>query len=120
MRKNRMKLISVLLAAVMLLGLAACGGGSKTASPAVGTWVGQYTKLVGDDTRTPETFSLELKADGSGVHHRDDMEFKVTWKLDGEDFSMDEKFIGDPIHYTGKLTGDDLNLFNGDPEDIWT
>ena len=116
------RILAALLAAILLLALAGCGGGGKSASPAVGTWVGQYTKLVGDtdDARSPETFSLELKADGSGVHHRDDMEFKVSWKLDGEDFSMDEKFIGDPIHYTGKLSGDDLNLFNGDPENIWT
>ncbi len=126
MKKFLKNALAMLLLAALLLSLAACGGsgGGQTAStsPAVGTWIGQYTKFVADsdDARNIEEFSLELKADGTGVHHRDDMDFDVKWKLDGENFTMDEKFIGDPIVYTGTLKGDDLSIFNGDPEDIWT
>ncbi len=87
------------------------------------TWNGLYTKFVGDDDSARDEdgkFSLELYEGGTGVHHRDDMDFKVTWELDGEDFTMKETFIGDPIVYTGTMSGDDLDIFNGDPEDIWS
>ena len=86
-------------------------------------WKGIYTKFVGDpDTSkdTSEEFSLELYEDGTGVHHRSDMDFKVTWELKGEDFTMSETFIGDPIVYTGTLSGNSLHLFNGDPENDFT
>ena len=86
-------------------------------------WKGIYTKFVGDpDTSkdTSEEFYLELYEDGTGVHHRSDMDFKVTWELKGEDFTMSETFIGDPIVYTGTLSGNSLHLFNGDPENDFT
>ena len=86
-------------------------------------WKGTYTRFVGDpDTAkdTSEEFSLELYEDGTGVHHRSDMDFKVTWELKGEDFTMSETFIGDPIVYTGTLSGNSLHLFNGDPENDFT
>ena len=83
-------------------------------------WTGIYTKLVGDDTKEEETFSLELYDDGTGIHHRDDMDFKVTWEQNGDEFTMNETFIGDPIVYTGKISNGELHLFNGDPDDDWT
>ncbi|MBQ8932897.1 MAG: hypothetical protein IJ061_01285 [Lachnospiraceae bacterium] len=83
-------------------------------------WTGIYTKLVGDDTKEEETFSLELYDDGTGIHHRDDMDFKVTWEQNGDEFTMNETFIGDPIVYTGKISDGELHLFNGDPDDDWT
>ncbi|MBO6106490.1 MAG: hypothetical protein J6P32_02720 [Stomatobaculum sp.] len=86
-------------------------------------WKGIYTKFVGDpDTSkdTSEEFSLELYEDGTGVHHRSDMDFKVTWELKGEDFTMSETLIDDPIVYTGTLSGNSLHLFNGDPENDFT
>ena len=86
-------------------------------------WTGIYTKLVGDDDSAKnedEKFSLELYEDGTGVHHRDDMDFKVTWEKNGDEFTMNETFIGDPIVYTGKVEGNELHLFNGDPTDSWT
>ena len=86
-------------------------------------WKGTYTKFVGDpDTAkdTSEEFSLELYEDGTGVHHRSGMDFKVTWELNGEDFTMSETFIGDPIVYTGTLSGNSLRLFNGDPKNDFT
>lgn len=88
-----------------------------------GTYEGKYTKVVGDtdDNRNEdEEFSLDLKADGTGKHNRDGMSFNVTWTVDGENFSMSETFIGDPIEYTGTLKNGKLDIFNGDPDEIFT
>ena len=87
------------------------------------TWTGLYTKFVGDPDSAKEEnepFSLDLKEDGTGVHHRNDMDFKVTWELKGEDFTMKETFIGDPIVYTGTMKGNSLHIFNGDPKNDLT
>ena len=115
------RLISLLLA-LALLGLlfAACDSADPALKAAAGTYVGQYTKLVGDETKTEEEFSLTLKADGTGVHERDGFEFKVTWTLEGESFTMSETFIGDPIEYTGTLKDGQLHLYNGDPTYAFT
>lgn len=114
------KMIAITLAAILLLSvLTACGANNAANSEVAGTWTGVYTKYVGDPTKMDETFSLELKADGTGVHHRDDMDFDVKWKLDGENFSMTESFLG-TIEYTGTLTGDTLSIFNGDPTNDFT
>lgn len=121
--KTVSKVLVLALALVMIVGvLSACGGGSKDKG-AVGTYTGLYTKFVGDgddakDESSP--FSLELKAGGKGVHHRDDLDLDVTWTLDGENITMTESFLGAKMEYTGTLSGNSLHLFNGDPEDIWT
>ena len=126
------KILSVsLVIAVLLTGLLVFTGCEKDdekkdkketdLSAVEGTYVGQYTKLVGDDTKeTDEEFYLELNEDGTGKHHRDDYTFNVTWTLDGKDFKMTEKFVGDPIEYTGTLKDGKLDIFNGDPDDDWT
>ena len=87
---------------------------------AAGTYVGEYTKLVGDETKTEESFQLTLKADGTGVQEREGIRFNVTWTLEGESFTMTETFIGDPVEYTGTLKDGKLHLYNGDPEYIFT
>ena len=76
--------------------------------------------MVGVEEWEEEEFSLELKKNGTGKHNRNDMSFDVTWKLDGEDFTMQETFLGMTIDYTGTLKDGELDIFNGDPEDIWT
>ena len=130
--KKILRIVSLLLVLTLCAALLAGCSGNKDAkkdtkeqdknadSPAVGTWKGEYQKLVGDDEQVVEEFSLELTADGKGVHHRDEMEFNVSWELDGENFTMKETFIGDPIVYTGTLKDGELMLYNGDPEDDWT
>ncbi len=113
------KMIALLLALVVMAALlAACGDSALKA--AAGTYVGQYVKLVGDEEKKTETFSLTLMEDGTGKHSRDGMEFNVTWTLEGETFTMQETFVGDPITYTGTLTEGRLDIFNGDKENIWT
>lgn len=90
-------------------------------STVAGTYIGQYTKLVGDSTKEyDDEFSLELKEDGTGVHNRDDASYKLKWSLDGEKFKMTETFLGSTIDYTGTLKDDKLDIFNGDPDDMWT
>lgn len=118
------KLISLLLAiALLTLVFAACDTGDPAMKAAAGTYRGEYTKIVGDEDSArnyDEAFTLTLKEDGTGVHARDDMEFKITWTLEGETFTMKETFIGDPIQYTGTLKEGVLDIFNGDPGNIWT
>ena len=116
---NFKKLIALLLAlAVVTVLLTACGDSAMKA--AAGTYVGQYTKVVGDDTQNQETFSLKLAEDGTGKHSRDGMEFNVTWTLEGETFTMKETFLGASIEYTGTLKDGVLDIFNGDPKNLLT
>lgn len=93
---------------------------TEALSSAVGVYQGQYVKLVGDTQKVEEEFSLELNADGTGMHNRDGYSFNVTWSVDGEKFKMSETFVGDPIEYVGTLKDGKLDIFNGDPEDMWT
>ena len=87
----------------------------------VGEWTGAYCKFVGDANGvTDEPFSLTLNDDGTGVHHRDEMDFNVTWTMEGGAFSMTETFLGMTIDYTGAVTDGALHLFNGDPADDLT
>ena len=115
------RLVSLLLA-VALLGVifAACDTTDPAMKAAAGTYVGEYTKLVGDETKTEESFQLTLKADGTGAQEREGIRFNVTWTLEGENFTMTETFIGDPVEYTGTLKDGKLHLYNGDPEYIFT
>ena len=125
MKKSILRVLAVtLLAAMLLMGLAACGGGANT--PGAGKYEGDYGYFVGDgpEVATPsegdDAFSLELKSGGKGTFTRDGASFDVTWKLDGENFSMTETFLGITNEYTGTLKDGKLTIFNGDPEDIWT
>ena len=117
---NRKKLLALVLLVALAAALFVACGEPDPMEQAAGTYVGQYTKLVGDETRQEETFRLELKQDGTGVHARNEMEFKVTWTLEGETFTMHETFLGMSIDYTGTLAEGKLDIFNGDPTDIWT
>ena len=114
--KNMMALLLVI--SLMAGLLTACADSALKA--AAGTYVGQYVKLVGDDAKKNEKFSLTLLEDGTGKHSRDGMEFDVTWTLEGENFTMKETFVGEPITYTGTMQEGRLDIFNGDPESIWT
>jgi len=120
--KKTMRWLAAVLAVLIVVScLAACGGGGG--NPAAGTYKGLYTKFVGDDDdakNTEDEFTLILNADGKGTHKRDGEEFKVTWTLDGENFAMTETFLGLSIEYTGTLVGNRLDIFNDDPENIFT
>ena len=119
--KKYSKVLFVALFIFTAMLITGCGGNKDNdLKDAAGTYKGTYVKLVGDDTKTEEEFSLVLKEDGTGTHNRNDYSFKVEWTLDGEKFTMKETFIGDPINYTGTLKDGNLQIYNGDPKDIWT
>lgn len=117
------KLLSLILVIAMISVLLAACGGDSPMKAAAGTYVGQYTKLVGDDDSARDTdsaFKLTLTADGKGTHERDSLTLNVTWTLEGENVTLQETFLGMAIDYTGTLKDGELHLFNGDPTDIWT
>ena len=124
------KITAFLLIFVMILTLAACGkkDGKETdgakVDPAMaeasGTYDGIHTKLVGSDTWNEEEFSVELKADGTGMSTRGGQTYKMTWTLDGEQFTMMDTYAGMSIDYTGTLVDGVLDIFNGDPTNDFT
>ena len=110
------KLISLILVVALLSVLLAACGGNSPMKAAAGTYVGQYTKFVGDtEKNTDESFTLTLTGDGKGTHERDGLTLSVTWTLDGENFTMQETFLGMSLDYTGTLKDGTLDIFNGDP-----
>ena len=96
---------------------------SEETKAAAGTYIGQYTKFVGDTDdakNTSEPFKLVLNEDGTGTSYRNDLEIRIPdWSVEGGVFKMTEKFLG-TIDYTGKLEGNKLNAFNGDPDNALT
>ena len=111
------KAAALFLAVFMVVTLVACAAGG----PELGTYNGVKGKFVGDtEWSTEDEFSIELKAGGKGVFNREGESFDVTWKLEGETFTMTETFLGLSIEYTGTLKDGVLDIFNNDPEDDLT
>lgn len=122
--KKYSKLLLVAVLFVSVLFITGCGSKEDKKDykkEVAGTYQGKYTKIVGDDAKnTEEEFSLELNEDGTGKHNRDGESFNVEWDFDGEKFTMKDKFGPLTIDYTGTLKDGKLQIYNGDPEDIWT
>ena len=119
--KKYSKILMVAVLALSVLLITGCGSKKDEKKDAAGTYKGTYTKLVGDDTKnTDEEFSLELKEDGTGKHNRDGESYDVEWNIEGEKFTMTDKFGPLTIDYTGTLKDGKLQIYNGDPKDIWT
>lgn len=119
--KKYSKILLVSLIFVGVLFITGCGGKKNDMKDAAGTYEGKYTKIVGDDTKnTGEEFSLVLNEDGTGKHNRDGESYNVEWTLDGEKFTMKDKFGPLTIDYTGTLKDGKLQIYNGDPTDLWT
>lgn len=120
MKRNILLITLVVVFAFIITG---CGDSKVDLSEYAGTYEGKYTKLVGntdEEKNENEVFSLDLNADGTGKHNRNNMSFDVTWSVDKENFKMTETFVGDPIEYTGTLKDGKLHLYNGDPNNTFT
>ena len=118
MKKTAIMICALLTALCFVLVFAGCGGGGASDGTA-GTYKGLWYKFVGDtdDNKVEnEEFSLVLDSNGKGKFNRDGYEYNVTWKLDGENFTMTETFLGISLDYTGTLKDGHLELYNGDPE----
>lgn len=112
------KALALILAAAFVLGFAACA--AKSSDPILGTYKGTYFKLVGEDEKTEDEFSVELRKDGKGVSRRAGEEFDMTWTLEGDKFTMTETFLEMKIEYTGTLANGKLDIFAGDPASDYT
>ena len=86
--KSMRKLTALLLALVMALTLAACGGkGASKTNPAVGKYIGEtvlsFDKWVPmDDIYDLGENYIELKEDGTGCFMLDGDPTEIDWKLD--------------------------------------
>ena len=117
------KFILSILFISLFINLTACRIQTSEDPAISGTYIGQYTKLVGDSKRSQgEQFSLELNEDGTGIHHRDNLDCTVEWTNNGNIFTMTEKVLGvaELIQYSGTLENGILTIYNGDPENKWT
>ena len=80
------KIISILLTLVLLLSLAACGGGEP--DPNAGKYQGISAKALGITMDMSEVYPgetwVELKSGGKGTVMLDGDDFPMKWTLDGE------------------------------------
>ena len=119
--KKYSKLLLVVVLFLSIILVTGSGGKKDEKKDVAGTYEGKYTKLVGDSEKnTEEEFSLVLNEDGTGKHNRDGESYDVEWNIDGENFTMKDKFGPLTIDYTGTLKDKVLQIYNGDPKDTWT
>ena len=107
------KFLILFLVVVSLFVVTGCG---KDLSKYAGTYVGEYSKFVGDseDSKDYEEFSLELKANGTGISKRNGLTLNITWDIKNGKFTMQEKMGALVIDYTGKFEENKLITYNGD------
>lgn len=103
------KVTGILLAALMVFGLTACGGGGgEPDNPRVGTYEGVSVSMMGIELGTEEVFekgvTLELKNKG-----------KCTLTVDGDGGSGKWTLEGDTIHITGG-GADEYGTFTSETE----
>ena len=85
------KLLAILLALVLTLGLAACGGGGSAApDPNSGVYEAVSAEMAGVSVDVDDVFengfSLELKDGGKAVFHYDGKDYNLRWSLNGTAF----------------------------------
>ncbi|MBQ4370311.1 MAG: hypothetical protein II784_04850 [Oscillospiraceae bacterium] len=104
--------IAIILLIAALFSLAACASKRKT------WYEGMYRKQLGTNTIIEGEFSLELKKNGTGIHKHDGESYDVTWKKNGNNYTIKEDCDGVSVKYTGEE--DDtglLRLYDGNPSD---
>lgn len=106
------KLLALLLAATLLLGLTACGKSGE--SDSVGKYICIAVAYDGENFMTPDVANgyVELKKGGKGTVS-DELSFDITWKLDGETFTGSYKIFGMEAPLAGTLKDGLLELKDG-------
>lgn len=104
------KIISLFLALLLLLSLAACGGQKE--DPNAGVYKATSARFKSLSIRVEDVFKdgiqLELKSDGKAVLSTGDVDYNIRWELEGEDFSL----IAADSEYKGTLADGTLVLQN--------
>ena len=103
------KMLAVLLAAVLLLSLAACGAKSDpnegTYKATSGEWNGMS---IGVNDVFDGGFTLQLKSGGRAVLTTGGQDYNLKWALDGKAFTL----TASDSEYTGTLSDGVLILEN--------
>ena len=120
MRAARLRAFFPVLLLLIALLLTACSEKKTPMQKAAGSYAGQFIKMVGESEKEEDPFSLILKEDGTGIHVRNNSEYRITWKLEDDTFTMEEIILDIAKQYTGTLREDSLDLFDGDPDSTWT
>ena len=87
------KILTVLMAAAMLLAFSACGGRSgDKADPNLGKYMGHQVKILDwqplSEVLDEGETSVELKSGGKGVMYLDGKSMDLTWKVDGDKLTL--------------------------------
>lgn len=89
------RILAFVLSAVMLLSLCACGGaadpnlGVYKLSSIIGMSVEDYAELTGTTAEeAADSFKVELKNGGKATFTIDGEDTDVSWKLEGETFTL--------------------------------
>lgn len=86
------KILSLLLATVLMFSLVACGGGGKD-DPNLGVYTGTVVDLLGDETPMTEVYpgknTIELKSGGKATFTLDGDAIDCKWELDGSELVID-------------------------------
>jgi hypothetical protein len=107
----------VFLFCLIVIGLFIITGCGNKLSEYAGIYKLEYSKFVGDpDTAkdTSEVAEITLNADGTGKSVRDGLNIDIEWKLDGENITLTEIYMGIKLDYNGTLKNNKLDIFNGD------
>ena len=99
--KRMKKLTVILLAMIMVFSLAACGGGAKD-DPNLGKYIGDEINIF-EWTPMEEVYPgdnfIELKADGKGDFTMDGENIEMKWSLDGDKITI----VAEDVESTGTL-----------------
>ena len=116
--RKRLLIVILIISALFLYG---CKNKKEDVKKYSGIYKGVYTKYVGDEEKTEDnTFSLTLNEDGTGTHFRDGYSLSVSWKVENDVFYMTEVFLGMNTEYYGTITDENIQLYNGNKDDITT
>ena len=102
------RLTALLLAAVLMLALAACGKSGSDKDPVIGTWKAVSAEYNGEAMEVPE-ITNEVKEDGSFIYSYSGNNFNGTWKNENGEYT----FTVNNMPVNGKIEGGQLVMYEG-------